>query len=148
MKTKTAIILIFAFALSLYTFNLFSSQQQKESWTPQQLLNPADLAKTLNNPNTSQPVVFCVGPQAIIKGSIEIGPGMKKDNIDQLKQQLVKLPKNADVVIYCGCCPFDRCPNGRPAVELLKTLQFTNYRLLNLPRNIKVDWIDPGYPLN
>ena len=147
MKTKISIILLFAITSSVYAFNMFSSQGNQETWTKQQLLNPAELAKMLNNPKSPQPVIFSIGPQAVIKSSIEIGPTMMKENLNKLKQQLDKLPKNTNIVIYCGCCPFDRCPNVRPALELLGSMQFKNYKLLNLHRNIKVDWIDLGYPL-
>jgi hypothetical protein len=34
----------------------------------------------------------------------------------------------------------------RPALALLQQMKFTNYHLLNLPHNIKVDWIEKGYP--
>jgi hypothetical protein len=34
------------------------------------------------------------------------------------------------VVIYCGCCPLDKCPNVRPAFTLLKTMGFTNLHVL------------------
>jgi rhodanese-related sulfurtransferase len=86
--------------------------------------------------------------QAVIKGSIDIGPVMIPENLNILKQKLNKLPKNTQVVVYCGCCPFSRCPNVRPAMQLLKDMQFTNYKLLNLPDNIKVDWIDKNYPIS
>ncbi len=148
MKTKISIFLLVAFATSVLAFSHFSSPGVPEPWTTQQLLNPADLAKTLNNPSAPQPIVYSVGMQAIIKNSIEIGPAMMKENLNSLKSKLEKLPKNSNIVIYCGCCPFERCPNVRPAMELLKTMQFTNYKLLNLPQNIKVDWIDHGYPLS
>jgi thiosulfate/3-mercaptopyruvate sulfurtransferase len=132
MKTTISIILLLAITLSVSAFNMSSSQGNQEPWTPQQLLNPAELAKVLNNPKSAQPLVYSIGMQAIIKGSIDIGPVMR----------------NAQIVVYCGCCPFDRCPNIRPAMELLKNMQFKNYKLLNLPQNIKVDWIDLGYPIN
>ena len=148
MKTKISIFLLVAITTSVFAYNLFSSPGVPESWTTQQLLNPADLAIVLNNPKSPQPIVFSVGMQAIIKNSIEIGPAMMKDNLNKLKQRLDKLPKNSNIVVYCGCCPFERCPNVRPAIELLKTMQFTNYKLLNLPQNIKVDWIDHDYPMN
>lgn len=147
MKTRFSIILLFAIISSANASNLFSSQGQQEPWTQQQLLNPADLAKTLNSPKSAQPIVFSVGPQAVIKGSIDIGSTMMKENLSKLKQKLEKLPKNSQIVVYCGCCPFDRCPNIRPAIALLKDMQFNNYKLLNLPQNVKVDWIDLGYPL-
>jgi rhodanese-related sulfurtransferase len=146
MKTKISIILLFS--LSVFLFNLTSCQGQNDPWTQQQLLAPADLAKTLNNPKSPQPLIFSIGMQAIIKGSIDIGPVMMAENLNVLKQKLGKLPKNAAIVVYCGCCPFSRCPNIRPAMALLKDMQFTNYKLLNLPQNVKVDWIDKGYPMN
>lgn len=148
MKLKISIILLLAIATSVFALNKFSYQHGKEPWTQQQLLNPADLAKTLNSPQTPQPLIFSVGPQAIIKGSIDIGQAVDKKNLNKLKQQLGKLPEDAHIVIYCGCCPFDKCPNIRPAFELLDDMQFRNHKLLNLPRNIKVDWIDHGYPVN
>lgn len=148
MKTKIPIIIFFAFIASFASFGQGSSTGQKEPWTQSQLLEPADLAKTLNDPQASQPYIFCIGPQTVIKGSINIGPTKDQVNLDAFKAQLKKLPKDANIVIYCGCCPFDRCPNVRPAFELLNKMEFKNQKLLNVPRNIKVDWIDHGYPVN
>jgi len=147
MKTKILIFLFFAVATSLFATNEVSAQGQSDPWTPQQLLAPADLAKVLNNPKSPQPLVFSIGMQAVIKGSVDIGPVMVPDNLNTLKQKLGKLQKNAQIVVYCGCCPFSRCPNVRPAMALLKDMRFTNYKLLNLPQNVKVDWIDKGYPM-
>lgn len=148
MKTQILIFLFVAIATSVIATNEYSSQGQNDPWTPQQLLAPADLAKVLNNPKSPQPIVYSIGMQAIIKGSIDIGPVMMPENLNTLKQKLSKLPKNAQIVVYCGCCPFARCPNVRPAMKLLKDMQFTNYKLLNLPQNVKVDWIDKGYPMS
>lgn len=148
MKTQILIFLFVAIATSVIATNEYSSQGQNDPWTPQQLLAPSDLAKVLNNPKSPQPIVYSIGMQAIIKGSIDIGPVMVPANLNLLKQNLSKLPKNAQIVVYCGCCPFARCPNVRPAMKLLKDMQFTNYKLLNLPQNVKVDWIDKGYPMS
>ena len=147
MKTNLLIFLFISIASSVFASCQFSSQGQNDPWTQQQLLDPADLAKVLNDPKAPQPLVFSVGMQAIIKGSIDIGPAMKAENLNVLKGKLNKLPKNTQIVVYCGCCPFSRCPNIRPAMELLKNMQFTNYKLLNLPQNVKVDWIDKDYPM-
>lgn len=147
MKTKIQLIIFFAFIASFTSCGQASSTGNKEPWTQTQLLEPADLAKTLNNAQASQPYVFCIGPQAVIKGSIDIGSTRDPANLDALRAQLNKLPKDANIVIYCGCCPFDRCPNIRPAFELLNKMDFKNQKLLNLPHNIKVDWIDHGYPV-
>jgi thiosulfate/3-mercaptopyruvate sulfurtransferase len=117
-----------------------------EPWIASQLMAPADLAALLNNPDAKKPLIYSVGPGALIKGSRDMGPVHEKENLDKLKQALGGLPKNADIVIYCGCCPFEHCPNIRPAFKLLNEMKFTNAHLLNLEHNIKTDWVSRGYP--
>ena len=148
MKTKILIFLLFTIVTSMFAKCQSSSSGQNDPWTQQQLLDPADLAKVLNNPKSPQPIVYCIGMDAVIKGSINVGPAMKAENLNTLKQKLTKLPKDSQIVVYCGCCPFSRCPNIRPAMKLLQDMQFTNYKLLDLPQNVKVDWIDKGYPMS
>ena len=148
VKHKYSLFLALTLLVSVLVFSGFKKQQQKEPWTQEQLLNPSDLAKTINNANAKQPYVYSIGPGATIKGSIDVGPAKDKENLDKLKEQLSKLPKDANIVIYCGCCPFEHCPNIRPAFTLLNEMKFTNQKLLNLEHNIKVDWIDKGFPVN
>ena len=93
---------------------------EPEPWKASQLMAPADLAAVLNNANAKKPIVYSVGPGALIKGSVDMGPAHEKENLDKLKAALGKLPKDADIVIYCGCCPFDRCPNIRPAFTFIE----------------------------
>ncbi len=119
----------------------------EEPWTPAELMSPADLAKVLADPHAQQPIVFCIGPGAVIKGSIDIGPARDSANLAKLRQRLGALPKDAPIVIYCGCCPFVHCPNIRPAFSLIKDMKFTQPKLLNLEHNVKVDWIDKGFPV-
>jgi len=147
MKTNIQIIILLVFIASLSACGQGSATGAKEPWTANQLLEPADLAKTLNSPDAPQPYIFCIGPQSVIKNSIYIGSTREQENLDEFAKQIEKLPKDASIVVYCGCCPFDRCPNIRPAFELLNKKQFKNQKLLNLPRNVKVDWIDKGYPV-
>ena len=121
--------------------------QSDEPWTDRQLKDPAVLAATLADAKAPQPVIFNIGPVQQIKGAIAIGPTKAQANLDKLKQQLAKLPKDKEVIIYCGCCPFSRCPNVRPAFELLQKMKFKNGKLLNLPSNLSDDWISKGYPM-
>ncbi len=118
-----------------------------EPWTAQELKDPATLAAAIQDPKAAKPVIFNIGPVQQIKGAIAIGPTSSDKNLEKLKQQLAKVPKDKEVVIYCGCCPFRRCPNVRPAFELLKKMKFTNAKLLNLANNLNDDWISKGYPL-
>ena len=63
-----------------------------------------------------------------------------------LKKAVAGMAKDSDLVIYCGCCPMDRCPNIRPAWNALKELGFTHVRVLNIPTNMSTDWYQKDYP--
>jgi hypothetical protein len=145
MKTRKNFLPV-VFAFLLFGFQQCKAQQPKpENWTIEQLIEPADLAKTLET-NENIPLIYCVGPGVVIPHSINIGMTEHKENVEKLKDSLTNVPRDANIVIYCGCCPFNHCPNVRPAIALLKEMKFTNYHLLNLPHNIKTDWIAKGYP--
>lgn len=140
------VIIIKLFFIATFIFlNKSIHAQNPINWTSNQLIEPFDLASTLKT-GKKIPVIFSVGPAATIPHSIEIGMVKDKGNLDKLKEKLNKLPKQTKIIVYCGCCPFEHCPNVRPAIEVLKEMKFTNYFLLNLPNNIKKDWIDKGYP--
>jgi len=143
-KTKT---LSAACILLLTAILASAAARQSEPWTPGQLMEPADLAARLLKPSATEPLVICVGPSGLIKGSVETGPAHEQKNIDSLRTLLAKQDRNKEIVIYCGCCPFEHCPNIRPAFTLLNNMHFTHARLLDLSHNIKVDWIDHGYPV-
>lgn len=122
-----------------------SNAQKPENWTADQLMEPAVLAAAITA-NKDVPIIYNVGPGAIIPHSIDMGMGNDDNNIKRFKEAISKLPKTANIVVYCGCCPFEKCPNVRPAIAALQEMKFTNYHLLNLPHNIKTDWISKGYP--
>lgn len=138
---KIVITLIF---VSLFFCMQNANAQNPQNWTSKQLLAPAELAPVLKTKNA--PVIFSIGPAATIPTSIEIGMVKDKANLDKFKKQLNALPKNTKIVVYCGCCPYEHCPNVRPAIDVLNEMKFTNYKLLDLPHNIKTDWISKGYP--
>ncbi len=123
-----------------------SFAQNPENWTKDQLIEPSALAKSIYT-KQNDATIFSVGPGAVIPNSVDIGMVKEEENMEKFKQAVDKLPKNAHIVIYCGCCPFEHCPNVRPAIAYLKNEAYTNYYLLNLSHNIKTDWIDKGYPV-
>jgi thiosulfate/3-mercaptopyruvate sulfurtransferase len=138
---KKGIIVLFI-AIAAFTV------KQTEPWTPEQLMPPEDLAAVINNPAAVKPLIICVGPSGVIRGSVEAGPANEAQNLDKLKKLVAKEDRKREVVIYCGCCPFIKCPNVRPAFSLLTSMKFTNLKLLNLAHNIKIDWIAQGYPVH
>ena len=123
-----------------------TNAQNPVNWTNDQLMQPAELAKLINA-KKNVPIIFSVGPAATIANSKGIGMVKEEGNLRKFKDELKKLPKDTKIVVYCGCCPYEHCPNVRPAIEALKELKFTNYYLLDLPHNIRVDWIDKGFPV-
>ena len=113
-------------------------------------IQPAELAAVLTGKAT-KPALFHVGFGVLyrnrhIPGSIYAGPGNKPEGLELLKQEAGKLPRDREIVLYCGCCPWDHCPNIRPASELLRGMGFTRVKVLYVPTNMKVDWYDHGYP--
>ena len=132
-------------ALVLLLGTAYAWVRQTDPWTPEQLMPPAELAAKINH--NSNPLVICVGPAGLIKGSIEAGAAHESAGLDKLKTLLAGEDRNREVIIYCGCCPFKNCPNIRPAFNLLLSMHFTHPRLLDIPHNIRLDWIEHGYPL-
>ena len=139
---------IFLLSCMLFFIAGLFAQQQKNPWSSKQLLEPEALTSRITQDQTRNLLILSVGPEAVIKNSVDIGPASETGNIIKLKNYLKDIPKDKEVVIYCGCCPFDRCPNVRPAFKLLQEMGFKNARLLNLTQNIKVNWLDKNYPVN
>ena len=125
---------------------------QENPWKVSDLIQPEKLAARLTNTSTAKPAILFVGFQALyhsahIPGAIYVGAASKPEGLEALRQAAAKLPHGAEIVIYCGCCPFDRCPNVRPAYEELRKMGFTKVTVLALPTNTSKDWIAKGYPV-
>jgi hypothetical protein len=142
---KVDTVRFFLLVIGLIIGNIINAQQPV-NWQEKDLIKPADLAKILSA-NENLPVIYNIGPSPIIPHSIDIGMLNDEKNMAAFREQISKLPKSTDIVVYCGCCPYEHCPNTRPAIALLKRMAFTNYHLLDLPNNIKTDWIARGYPV-
>jgi hypothetical protein len=147
MNAKSTLFLSPLVTAILFAGISLAPLQAAEPWTDKELKDPAVLAAALTDWKAAKPMIFNIGPVQQIKGAIAIGPTGAEGNLDKLKQQLAKLPKDKEVIIYCGCCPFRSCPNVRPAFELLKKSKFTKAKLLNLPSSLDDDWISKGYPM-
>lgn len=110
------------------------------------LVQPKDMAAQL----AAKPAIFHVGPNVLyrskhIPGSIYAGPGNSAQGIEILKQAAAKLPRDREVAVYCGCCPWERCPNVKPAVEALRAMGFTKVKAVYMETGFKADWIDKGF---
>ncbi len=129
-----------------------AADAQADPWTAAQTVQPADLAKELSDSKgTGKPTVVCVAPRALyegghITGALYHGPGSTAQGLDDLKKWAQPVPRSANIVIYCGCCPLDHCPNLRPAFVALRDMGFTHVRALLIPTNFYTNWVTPGYP--
>ena len=120
------------------------STKTLEPWSTSQLLEPKLLSYKIKN-DKDLPKIVCIGPGIVIKNSIGIGECRYNENIENLRTLISTYSKDEEIVLYCGCCPFENCPNIRPAFSLMNELGFKNHKLLNIKNNIKADWIDLGY---
>jgi thiosulfate/3-mercaptopyruvate sulfurtransferase len=75
------------------------------------------------------------------------GPTSEADGLSELKEWARTLQRSEGLVIYCGCCPLEKCPNVRPAFSALREMGFTRLRVLVLPTSFKKDWVEKGYPV-
>lgn len=115
-------------------------------------VTPADFARELPAAaGPDKPVVICAAPPflfrvARIPGAVLHGPASSPEGLNSLTKWADTLPRTANVVIYCGCCPLAVCPNLAPAYRALKGMGFTRVRVLLIENNFKTDWVDRGYP--
>lgn len=125
------------------------SQDSADPWPKADLVEPAALARELQS--AKPPVVLGVAFSVLYRSkhilhAVEAGPGSKSEGIELLKKAVAGLPKDADLVIYCGCCPMVKCPNIRPPYRTLKDMGFTRVRVLHVPTNMQADWYSKDYP--
>ncbi|MEO6803508.1 MAG: rhodanese-like domain-containing protein [Granulicella sp.] len=116
----------------------------------QNLLQPSELAQMLQTPQ--KPLVLQVGShvlyaEAHIPGSEYVGAAGTPAGIQALRERVSSLKKDQLIVIYCGCCPWGKCPNMGPAFEQLHALGFTNVKALYIADNFGTDWVDKGLPV-
>ena len=117
-----------------------------------QLIQPEDLVAILKSNRGSKPLILQVGfhvfyVQAHIPGSEYIGPANSAEGIGKLRKRAEPLPRDQSIVLYCGCCPWSRCPNVNPAYEELRGMGFKNVKVLYIANNFGTDWVDKGYPV-
>ena len=143
-----SILALLAFAI----LSLTSSRAQNSSdpWSLAQTVQPSDFVKELADAKSAPTVIF-VGFQRLftaghIKGAQFHGSGGSAEGLAQLKSWAASLPRSTNIVIYCGCCPMERCPNMRPAFSALHDMGFTKLRALILPHSFAEDWADKGLP--
>ncbi len=139
---------VFFFVLAFLTL----ATSQASLIPSSRLINPDELVKVLQSSKGEKPLMIQVGShvlysQAHIPGSEYIGPGSSEPGIQQLRKRLEALPRKKFIVLYCGCCPWNHCPNVQPADDALRSMGFTNVKVLYIAGNFGMDWVEKGYPV-
>jgi len=84
------------------------------------LIQPADFAAALQKPGAPRPLI--------------------------LQARVAKLPTDSAIVIYCGCCPWRKCPNIAAAYDALLARGFKNVKVIYFADDFGTNWVDQGYP--
>ena len=115
------------------------------------LVQPNEVAAQLAVKGTHA-AIFQVGPNVLyrgkhIPGSVYAGPASRAEGLELLKNAVDKLPRDREIVVYCGCCPWGNCPNVKPAMALLQDMGFTHAKAMYLETGFAKDWTEKGYPV-
>jgi len=147
------IALIFLATLSPRAQSQTGPHATSATFSSAQLVQPADLVREMASASTdARPTIVYVGFRTLfagshIPGATFHGTASTVQGLADIKQWAASLPRTTNLVIYCGCCPFQRCPNIRPAFALFRDMGFTRVRVLELPNNFAADWADKNYPV-
>src|SRR6476646_1498071 len=147
MRTAKRFAILFLFAICLVSTQAFA---QWSSIAPGRLISAEDLVKMLQS-GKDKPLMLQVGShmlflQAHIPGSEYAGSAGTEAGLQQLRKRVDSLARNKFIVLYCGCCPWNHCPNVKPADDALHALGFTNVKVLYIADNFGTNWVAKGYP--
>lgn len=158
-RSATFFLILSLISLSAIVFSLVpmrsakgDEQKSGDPWPDSQTMQPAQLAKMLTDKYSSLPTVVFVGFRSLYVGghvpdASFHGTASTEQGLAELKSWAATLPRSTDLLIYCGCCPFVKCPNIRPAYNALSSMGFRKLRVLVIPTSFAVDWADKGYPM-
>jgi thiosulfate/3-mercaptopyruvate sulfurtransferase len=123
-----------------------------DPWTSAQMVQASDFVHELGDKNATPPTVVYVGFKTLfagghVPGASFHGTASTEQGLAELKKWAETLPRTTNLVIYCGCCPYEKCPNIRPAFTALSEMGFKKLRVLSLPTSFAADWADKGYPI-
>lgn len=126
---------------------LFFAFVKQDPIKKEQLLQPQELAYKINDPKSVKPIILNVGTVDQIKTAIKAGPVSEEEGFRKFKSVVNGITKDKEVVVYCGCCTSDNCPNIRPAIKYLNDNGYKKAKVLNIPTGIKEDWVQKGFPV-
>ncbi len=129
----------------------FTTSARGEGKKSVNFIQPDRLVKMLSGKSKDRPLVLQVGFEFLysgghIPGSVYAGPASSPQGVARLKEAVRNVPVTKEIVVYCGCCPWDECPNVAPAMKTLRALGYKDVKALYIPENFETDWMAKGYP--
>jgi hypothetical protein len=158
-RTVSRIAVALTFVVAMVSAPVFaqavssrSKRAGESSSAAPKLIQPQELARIVQSPKGRSPLIFHVGYrvlylQAHVPHSEYIAPASEPEGILSLGRRVQGLPRTQYIVVYCGCCPWSKCPNIDRAYNELRALGFRNVKLLYIADNFGKDWVDKGYPV-
>jgi thiosulfate/3-mercaptopyruvate sulfurtransferase len=145
------IFLIFAFAICITLVTGATAAPVSDPWPESQTVQAADFARELADKSKEHPTIVYVGFRTLfagghIPGATFHGTTSTEEGLAEFTKWASTLPRTTNMVIYCGCCPLEKCPNIRPAFTALNNLGFKIVRVLILPTSFAKDWAEKNYP--
>jgi len=120
-----------------------------DPWTIKNIIMVDELESLLKKQGAKEAYIFQVGfsnlySQGHIKGALYAGPASREEGLQKLKSSIKDLPRDKEIILYCGCCNWIDCPNIRPAFETVNEMGFKKVKVIYLPDNFTVDWMNKG----
>jgi thiosulfate/3-mercaptopyruvate sulfurtransferase len=150
----SGLAILFAAAATFVSAPASRADEKKPSdpWTSAQIVQAGDFVRELGETNETRPTIVYVGFRTLfagghIPGATFHGTASTEQGLAELKKWADALPRTTNLVIYCGCCPLEKCPNIRPAFAAMSEMGFKRLRVLALPTSFAADWADKGYPV-
>jgi hypothetical protein len=146
---RLGLVLIISY---VYCFAIYGQDANSAVGIPSdRLMQPAELAGMLQIAG-QKPLILQVGShilfaEAHIPGAEYAGPGGQEGGLQALRDRVRNMSRDQFIVIYCGCCPWVKCPNIKPAYRELQSLGFTGVKVLYIANNFGTDWVAKGYPV-
>lgn len=140
-----------ALASSLPDSHRAASESQRPDHTQQSaFVTPEQLTRDLKR--QTPPIVVQVGVKTLyqeshVPGALHFQGVNTPEGKAAFLADLERLPKDRDIVLYCGCCPFDYCPFIQPAFSLANPIRGERIKLLVLPNSFEEDWVAKGFPV-
>ena len=153
LSRRSALVILTASAATIFAAACRRADAAKgDAGTSLPRMAPRDLAARLDEVRDGKLDVLHVGPlylfgKARVPHARHAGEASTAEGYAAIVAELRKLAPSREVVLYCGCCPTQNCPNIVPTERAAIEVGLKRAFVLDLPTTLKADWTEHGYPV-